>query len=81
MSVSSFYNVEVCFYNVDICFYNVDVCFYNADVCFYNVEVCFYNVDVYFYNAGLPNGIPSHDTFNRFFSALDPEAFEVMDKG
>lgn len=20
----------------------------------------------------LPNGIPSHDTFNRFFSALDP---------
>jgi len=25
---------------------------------------------------GLPNGIPSHDTFNRFFSALDPEEFE-----
>jgi hypothetical protein len=24
----------------------------------------------------LPNGIPSHDTFNRFFSALDPELFE-----
>jgi len=24
----------------------------------------------------LPNGIPSHDTFNRFFSALDPESFE-----
>ena len=24
----------------------------------------------------LPCGIPSHDTFNRFFSALDPEAFE-----
>jgi predicted transposase YbfD/YdcC len=24
----------------------------------------------------LPNGIPSHDTFNRFFSALDPEEFE-----
>ncbi len=24
----------------------------------------------------LPNGIPSHDTFNRFFSALDPPAFE-----
>ena len=24
----------------------------------------------------LPNGIPSHDTFNRFFSALDPQAFE-----
>ena len=24
----------------------------------------------------LPNGIPSHDTFNRFFSALDPEKFE-----
>jgi hypothetical protein len=24
----------------------------------------------------LPNGIPSHDTFNRFFSALNPEAFE-----
>jgi predicted transposase YbfD/YdcC len=24
----------------------------------------------------LPNGIPSHDTFNRFFSALAPEAFE-----
>jgi predicted transposase YbfD/YdcC len=24
----------------------------------------------------LPNGIPSHDTFNRVFRALDPEAFE-----
>lgn len=24
----------------------------------------------------LPNGIPSHDTFNRFFSALNPEFFE-----
>jgi predicted transposase YbfD/YdcC len=24
----------------------------------------------------LPSGIPSHDTFNRFFSALDPQAFE-----
>ncbi|GHU62561.1 hypothetical protein FACS1894123_03720 [Bacteroidia bacterium] len=24
----------------------------------------------------MPNGIPSHDTFNRFFSALDPAAFE-----
>lgn len=24
----------------------------------------------------LPNGIPSHDTFNRFFSALDPGIFE-----
>lgn len=24
----------------------------------------------------LPNGIPSHDTFNRFFSSLDPEKFE-----
>jgi hypothetical protein len=24
----------------------------------------------------LPSGIPSHDTFNRFFSALDPVAFE-----
>lgn len=24
----------------------------------------------------LPNGIPSHDTFNRFFSALDPQEFE-----
>jgi predicted transposase YbfD/YdcC len=24
----------------------------------------------------LPEGIPSHDTFNRFFSALDPEKFE-----
>jgi len=24
----------------------------------------------------LPNGIPSHDTFNRFFSALNPEEFE-----
>ena len=26
----------------------------------------------------LPNGIPSHDTFNRFFSNLDPEAMEVQ---
>ena len=24
----------------------------------------------------LPNGIPSHDTFNRFFSALSPQEFE-----
>jgi predicted transposase YbfD/YdcC len=24
----------------------------------------------------LPNGIPSHDTFNRFFSLLDPAVFE-----
>jgi predicted transposase YbfD/YdcC len=24
----------------------------------------------------LPNGIPSHDTFNHFFSALDPDEFE-----
>jgi len=24
----------------------------------------------------LPNGIPSHDTFNRFFSNLDPQAME-----
>jgi predicted transposase YbfD/YdcC len=24
----------------------------------------------------LPNGIPSHDTFNLFFSALDPDEFE-----
>ena len=24
----------------------------------------------------LPGGIPSHDTFNRFFSALDPKEFE-----
>lgn len=24
----------------------------------------------------LPNGIPSHDTFNRIFSALDPQAFQ-----
>jgi hypothetical protein len=23
----------------------------------------------------LPNGIPSHDTFNRVFQALDPQAF------
>jgi hypothetical protein len=26
----------------------------------------------------LPNGIPSHDTFNRFFSALDPDEFEQV---
>jgi predicted transposase YbfD/YdcC len=25
----------------------------------------------------LPGGIPSHDTFNRFFSALDPKEFEL----
>jgi predicted transposase YbfD/YdcC len=25
----------------------------------------------------LPNGIPSHDTFNRFFNLLDPEAFRA----
>src|ERR1051325_644821 len=25
----------------------------------------------------LPNGIPSHDTFNRLFSQIDPEAFEA----
>jgi hypothetical protein len=24
----------------------------------------------------LPNGIPSHDTFNRFFQLLDPSDFE-----
>jgi len=24
----------------------------------------------------LPNGIPSHDTFNRFFAVLDPDKFE-----
>ena len=24
----------------------------------------------------LPNGIPTHDTFNRFFSAVDPNEFE-----
>lgn len=26
----------------------------------------------------LPNGIPSHDTFNRFFSILDPKKFEAV---
>ena len=25
----------------------------------------------------LPNGIPSHDTFNRFFSLLEPKVFEA----
>lgn len=28
----------------------------------------------------LPNGIPSHDTFNRFFAQLDPLAFEACFK-
>ena len=27
-------------------------------------------------HLALPNGIPSHDTFNRFFSALNPASFE-----
>ena len=26
----------------------------------------------------LPNGIPSHDTFNRFFSTMDPDNFEAV---
>ncbi len=26
----------------------------------------------------LPNGIPSHDTFNRFFASLDPDVFEEV---
>ena len=26
----------------------------------------------------LPNGIPSHDTFGRFFAAMDPEAFSAL---
>ncbi len=26
---------------------------------------------------GLPNGIPSHDTFGRLFAMLDPQAFEA----
>ena len=26
----------------------------------------------------LPNGIPSHDTFNRFFTLLDPDKFELI---
>ncbi|MBU6955638.1 transposase family protein [Hahella sp. HN01] len=25
----------------------------------------------------LPNGIPSHDTFNNIFAKLDPEALET----
>jgi predicted transposase YbfD/YdcC len=28
----------------------------------------------------LPNGIPSHDTFNRFFSLMDPDKFELIFK-
>ncbi|MEI7597675.1 MAG: ISAs1 family transposase [Bacteroidota bacterium] len=26
----------------------------------------------------LPNGVPSHDTFNRFFSLLNPDKFELV---
>ncbi len=33
-------------------------------------------IDWFRKHLDLPNGIPSHDTFNRFFSALDPDKFE-----
>lgn len=26
----------------------------------------------------MPNGVPSHDTFNRFFSTMDPDKFEAV---
>ena len=33
-------------------------------------------IDWFRKHLDLPNGIPSHDTFNRFFSTMDPSKFE-----
>ena len=33
-------------------------------------------IDWFRKHLDIPNGIPSHDTFNRFFSTLDPDKFE-----
>lgn len=34
-------------------------------------------IDWFAQHLDMPNGIPSHDTFNRFFSALNPDVFEL----
>ena len=44
---------------------------------FYDMEECGHGWEPWFREIlSLDNGIPSHDTFNRFFQMLDPEQFE-----